>query len=214
MNNKSVMETLKDNSWDLHKKAERTSFMTNIFQGDLDVSSLLQYLEQLYFIHSVLDILLEQAMVETSPISDTINKEQFQAARLLSDMKCHGVSPDPVSILPATAEFIETMKSSVIKSDTALLGFHYVFEGSKMGGMIISKALINTCDWLSDECLSYFNPYGDDLFSNWMTFAQTVNKMDLNQDEVEEACRAARVTFKALIQITSNISNNRIGQVF
>lgn len=73
-------------------------------------------------------------------------------------------------------------------------GALYVMEGSTLGGKIISQMIAKQLG-IKDKGLSFFQSYGEDLSSMWLSFKQTLDQQADTPAERERVIAAAYDTF-------------------
>lgn len=75
-----------------------------------------------------------------------------------------------------------------------LVGIMYVMEGSMMGGLLISKALLQ-CKALELPTQEFFNRNVQDTLAHWQNFKTEVEKISFTEEEIDIAVKAANNAF-------------------
>lgn len=82
----------------------------------------------------------------------------------------------------------------VIEDHLQAFGALYVMEGSILGGVIISRMIVQQLG--INQGLSFFQSYGKHLQTMWATFKLTLNRQAENEADAERVIAAANSTFQ------------------
>lgn len=157
-----ITETLKKETKALHDKLEFNPLSIQLQKGLITQDTYRDLLVKYYQIH----LGLEKKLSEYPKLQ---MEKRERLTLLQRDL-------DSLSVDISKIPLIETFD---ISSLSHAYGVLYVFEGSRMGGMMISKQLIQTNPSIT---IHYFNGYGEQTIPNFMQF-----KQDLDHSNLDEA---------------------------
>ena len=130
------------------------------------------------------DRIVTQAQFKCSRISDDV--------AFLDESRLRGFT-GTVPLVPAAIEAQDYIAELAEDRPLALLGFHYVLEGSTNGNHFLAKGLRKALG-LEDRGVSYLDPYGKDQRRKWSQFKVDMDAAGFDESEVEiikaSACRA------------------------
>ena len=135
----TVMERLRAETADLHSSAEGKDFQRRMVKGELTRDDYARWLGQMLLVHRALEAPLRALM--GSPAFAALREEQLQEPYLLEDLDALGQDPAAVTPLPATAALVASIERAATETPLALLGYHYVLEGSNNGNRYIVRQL-------------------------------------------------------------------------
>ena len=124
---------------------------------------------------------------------------------LEEDLRSLGVTIGNVSPLPAAKRLMATIEMARAERPIALLGMHYVLEGSTNGGRFIAKALRQAYQFEGDAGTKYYDPYGDNQRVLWASYKQEFDAMEVSEDERDAMVAAARDVFRAMSEIGDDL---------
>lgn len=192
----TIMERLKSATKPDHDSAEGHRFQAALANGRLKKEQYVQYLEQLYLIHSSLEGKLREKIQAGLIPAQVVTEEQMQERFLLHDLTYFEVNMENLPILKATAQMIEYIDTISSTEPYALLGMHYVLLGSKHGGKFIAHNISKTYGLQTIGAL-YFDPYGSEFMELWLSFKASMNDLSLSQDQEAKILEAAGKTFRS-----------------
>lgn len=196
-----IMMRLREETMQLHKETESGQFQTEIMSGRLPLDSYVDLLEQLFLVHRSLELHLGRLAATHTPFRQVIHERQFQESNLRMDLLHFGRDPNRARVLPATQSFIDWIGATAAANAIALLGVHYVFEGSKNGGRFIARAVQRAYSLAGGQGLSYLDPYGDEQQMHWQEFKESMGRIDLTDGECDTIVAAAKETFGGILRI-------------
>jgi heme oxygenase len=199
-----LMNLLKDSTAVLHRQSEGNVFQQSLLKGVLERELYVRYLGQLYIIHRLLEFLLCKFRNDAI-FKDVLFEHQFQADFLLRDLEFFNVQAGEQTPVAATAAFLETIFAVAAEDQVGLLGFHYVLWGSKHGGRLLSRSIKKSYGLDDTKGYSYFTPYGDQFFTYWKTFSDSMNSLALSDSQKDGVLRAAAAVFPAVQQIGNEL---------
>ncbi len=150
---KMIRDRLKVLTKPFHDELEVNSFGKKIFEKSISKEEFCDFLNRFYAILAP----IEEAFVA--------HKDEFAKYGLNVDerLKCHIIKSDLESL--GCTPTNKRVASVELNNFSALVSAMYVFEGSTMGGMMISKEL--------QACgipFGYFLPYGERTMPMWQGF--------------------------------------------
>lgn len=201
---KTLMEHLKDNTKTMHDSAESSEFQGHLANGRLPAEAYVSYLEQLYLVHKFLEDEIRKHCESGASFSGVVSDEQLQVPFLKRDIEHFGRDVQKIKPVPATTEVIEEMKKLSHDCPVALLGMHYVLLGSKHGGKFIAKSCQEKYH-LQDAGALYFDPYGQNFMPLWKAFKESMNKLSVNDVELNTTSESAGKMFSAVGNIGAQL---------
>jgi heme oxygenase len=199
MDNTGLMEKLKDSTRAMHDSAEGSQFQGRLANGALPRQLYIDYLEQLYLVHSK----LEQAIRKTAgdKTKNIVSDDQLQEPFLRQDLESFGKSVQEIKPLSATSKLLSQIDELAKTCPVALLGMHYVLLGSKHGGKFVAKTCQDSYNLVDGKGALYFDPYGPNFMPIWKTFKESMNDLPLEDGEIDKVCSAAGQMFNSIGEI-------------
>jgi heme oxygenase len=203
-----IMDRLKEGTKSLHDAAEGHAFQRTLFAGQLSRVSYADYLGQMYCLYAALEDALRQAQTHRPEISTVVKPHNLRQDDLTSDLAHFGLDPTKVSPLPATRALIDAIKDTRSTNPLALLGMHYVLEGSNNGNHYIAKNIRKAYD-LDDAGARFLDPYGEGQRSRWAEYKQALGAVNLTEAESDALLAAAQEMFRAIGRISQELDAAR-----
>lgn len=197
----NIMTRLREETMPLHKETESGSFQVDLLSGRLPLDSYTDLLEQLLLAHRALERNLGRMAESHAAFRQVIHERQFQERNLTKDLLHFARDPNRARALPATQSFIDWIEETARSMPMALLGIHYVLEGSKNGGRFIAKAIRRAYSLAAGAGTCYLDPHGDDQQTFWQEFKTSMNRVDLTGAEADSIVEAAKETFRGIVRI-------------
>lgn len=194
---RSIMQCLKEETQTLHTEAERQPFQQALLAGTLPRDTYADSLEQLYLVHRTLEAALRRHAPTVPAIASVVREYQFQEIALRSDLACFGRAVEPVEALPPVRAFLDEIEATSASNPVALLGYHYVLEGSKNGLKFLADR-VRKAYQLDGAGTAYLDPYGSEMRSRWAQFRQDMDAVGFAPDESRRIIRAACSAFEHL----------------
>jgi heme oxygenase len=163
-----------------HQQLEK--MLLQRLRGMYTVNDYLHLIQNFYCYFAALEERIK-LYVGTSELPDY--QERRKSASLENDvLSLGGVLPEkvPALLLP------------MIENQLQAFGALYVMEGSTLGGLIISQMIKKQLN-ISDNHLSFFRSYGDQLVPMWNSFKLILDKQPETKAEDEIVIAAADATF-------------------
>ena len=136
----TIMTRLREETRDLHASAEGKAFQRRMLSGELSREEYVAWLGQMLLVHRALEAHLRR-LWQTDPAFAALREEQFQEPYLLADLAALDDASGGHAPLAATAALIADIERAAVETPLALLGHHYVLEGSNNGNRYIVRRL-------------------------------------------------------------------------
>jgi heme oxygenase len=194
-----VAGSLRDQTAEHHKRAERSEFQRLLLAGRLPVTGYIGWLEQMLCVYRPLEAHLASGnRAGRYPGVDVEAwKRTPQLERDLAHFGRDTAAPSPV---PATGALVEQMGKWADGSTPALLGVLYVLEGSTNGSRYIAKSLRKAYDLAGEAGLAFMDPYGEQQSERWLEFKRQL-EASASTGDLDGLIVAARGTFDAVTEI-------------
>lgn len=196
-----IMIQLRDSTQVLHDATENGEFNRALVQGKLPLDLYIECLGQLFLIHRCLEGGLRRHHENIPAIGAVMRDYQLQEPYLRNDLAYFGRNPEQIQPLGATTAFIAQIERASAATPVALLGMHYVFEGSNNGSKFISIAVRRAYGLAGNDGTHYLDPYGDQQREYWATFKADMNAQVFSADEGAAVVRGATATFEAVMRL-------------
>lgn len=201
----SVMERLKVSTQSLHTAAEHHPVQRALFKGRLPRAGYVAMLEQLFLVHRSLEFAL-RALLEARPgLASIVEAWQFQEPYLREDLAFFGVDVETIEELPATVSLRAAIKRASNESPLAVLGMHYVVEGSNNGSRYSAMAVRQAYGLEAGRGDRYLDPYGDAQRDRWQAFKTAMNATAFDAKDVEALLLGAGVMFDGIARMSDDL---------
>jgi heme oxygenase len=177
--------------------------------GRRPIESYADLLQQLLHVHRALETHLRLHAETNASIGQVVREAQFQEQHLLEDLRSLDREPDSSPPLPASRALIDEIHATAGRCPVALLGIHYVFEGSKNGGRFIAAALRRGYRLEGSDGLRYLDPHGDAQPALWREFKEVMESIDLTVEDQDAIVGAAMMTFRGIMGIHQELHSRR-----
>ena len=191
----TVMERLRAETADLHSSAEGKDFQRRMVKGELTRDDYARWLGQMLLVHRALEAPLRALM--GSPAFAALREEQLQEPYLLEDLDALGQDPAAMTPLPATAALVASIERAAAETPLALLGYHYVLEGSNNGNRYIVRQLAPALG-LNGHGQRYLDPYGAEQPAKWAQFKRDMDAVGFAPADADVLVAAAREMFSGI----------------
>ena len=203
----TTMDLLREGTADLHRKAETQPFQISLVRGTVTREQYADWLSQMHWIHERLERHLLALRQRDARCASLVRDDLLMAPRLTADLRALGVEPGAGPALPSTARFLGWLDATAASDPLALLGVHYVLEGSKNGNSFIARSLAKA--WAGQAqargTMNYLDPHGDAQRPLWQEFKSAMNALELGTSEQARLLDAARATFAAVADLASEL---------
>lgn len=201
-----VTQRLKEETAEHHKAAERHPFQQALLRGAVSREAYADYLGQMLLLHAALESRLRAAAPRTPAIRRVVKDFQHQEPYLRRDLAFFGVDPGLITPTPHTKSFIATLDRVAAERPLALIGYHYVLEGSNNGSKYIAKAIRRTFSLSGQDGTAYLDPYGEDQIPRWQQFKADLEASGLTEADGDVLVAAAAEMFEAIGRISGDLT--------
>src|SRR5690606_37846418 len=123
-------------------------------------------------------------------VAAAVSPEQFQEDYLLQDLAHLGRDPEAVRPTQAAAALVADIQATARREPVALLGYHYVLEGSNNGSRFIAKAVRRAYDLGEGPGTMYLDPYGERQRETWARFKAAMDAAAFPPDQADAIVEA------------------------
>jgi heme oxygenase len=195
---------LKEGTQKLHDQAESGNFQVRMVNGELARQEFASFLGQMHHIHETLDPALTAAAASDDRVASIFQEAHLRLGRVQQDLK-DLEAPEIADPLPATTKFLDYVKTMEATSPASLIGVLYVKEGATNGNKFVAKKLRETMELGPDMAMGYLDPHGKDQRKRWNAFKETLNELNLTEDEQSDCVAVAQETFQMVMDISKQI---------
>ena len=195
---------LKEGTQSLHDQAESGNFQIRMVNGELARLEFASFLGQMRHIHATLDPALQAAAAVDERVDMIFNESHLRLGRIDQDLADldHTELEEP---LPATRHFLEHLNEMSEHKPASLIGVLYAKEGATNGNKIVAKRLRDSMGLDPDMAMGYLDPHGKDQRRCWTAFKETLNELDLTDEEQQDCVVVAQETFRMVMDISKQI---------
>lgn len=197
----TVMERLRAETADLHSSAEGKDFQKRMVKGELTREDYARWLGQMLLVHRALEAPLRGLLLAGNPAFAALREEQMQEPYLLEDLDALGQDPRSFTPLAATAAMVAAIEQRAKETPLALLGYHYVLEGSNNGNRYIARKLVPALG-LNGQGHRYLDPYGAEQPAKWAQFKRDMDAVGFSPEDADLLVTAAREMFTGIGEIS------------
>jgi len=201
----SIINRLRSSTGALHQQAETQPFLKALVSGALPQAHFVHWLSQLYLVHRSLERCLHRARKRSRPVASVVREWQYKQPHLQVDLARFGVEVRSIKPKPATQRVMQRITQAAATNSVALLGYHYVLEGSTNGGKIVAKLVQKNYGLEPGPGLCYLDAYGPEQRNRWREFVQNMEAIPLPQGDAEQIVASAKDAFLAVIDISSEL---------
>jgi heme oxygenase len=204
-----IMDQLREGTRALHDAAEGHEFQRLMFAGRLPREAYAAYLGQMACAYGALEHALSEARSVEARIAAVVQPHHLRTEDLQEDLEHFAVKTAEIKPNEATQELINRIKAVAQDRPLALLGMHYVLEGSNNGNHFIAKN-IRKAYGLTEAGTRFLDPYGDAQRQRWAEYKQAMSELDLTADECDTMLAAAQDMFRAIGQISEALHRDAV----
>lgn len=195
------MDRLRNETLAEHKAAESHSLQRALAQGTLPRTLYVRHLAQLRHVHAALDAALRSLAPSTAAIGSVLRPEQLQTPYLDEDLAFLGATEKDREPLPATVRVIAAIGRMAELNPVAVLGFHYVLEGSNNGSKFLARVVQRAYALAPGPGTRYMDPYGERQRELWAQFKTDMNGVAFSTADADTLVSAAKTMFAAISAI-------------
>ena len=184
----TLLTRLRAETSSAHEAIEQALALTD---PTLTLIKYLHRIKQFYSFYKPLESRLLDLSREIYPWLDIRNRQKI--AFLEADLKSMGQAientGEPITMCPALPQ---------LNNPAECFGCLYVLEGATLGGVVISKHILNTLGVTPETGGLFFNGYGQRTGEMWREFRVAMSVFDAQTHQQEQVIVAARATFDTL----------------
>jgi heme oxygenase len=204
----SVMQRLRDETAEHHRRAEAKPLEQMLINGRPDVRAYTALLSQRLVLHTALESHVERLAARDTRVRDIVPPTLFQRDNLLRDLAHFGLAEGgrAALALPATVQLVAEIERTAADEPLALLGYYYVLEGSKNGARFIAQRIGPLLGLASGAPgLLYFDPHGPAQRELWQSFKQRMDAAGFAGSEIDGMVATAQRMFDGIAALDDEI---------
>ncbi|MGO8878990.1 MAG: biliverdin-producing heme oxygenase [Desulfomonilaceae bacterium] len=182
------MQRLRESIMPLHDEAEKSGPLSVIPEKTVTLEEYAKILERLYGFVSIAENVIRQQV----QISSLDYRKRTRLDHLVKDLIFLGNTRKSLNRIPVCRDI------SAIRNVPQGLGILYLFEGSRLGGLVLSKALKEHFGFQNFQGYSYFASNGVDVPAMWASFKDFMENYVQTQGGGDEIIVAAKNGFASL----------------
>ena len=196
----SLAERLRQSTKERHDAVERVALFRALRAGELPRTSLVSYLRGLTIVHAGLETALSRRFGASY---GPWRAGSTRVDDLMATLEAAGATgmPDVPRAVDAALAWADTV---MLESERgpALLGMHYVLEGSQLGGHVLRDRVAGALG-VAPERVTYYRGDAALLGPRWEAYRADLNAMGLDGDEQEVLIEAAHVAYDGVEAVAS-----------
>lgn len=201
----NIMDLLKERTAEHHRRAEQQPLQQALVRGHASREQYIRWLGQMMHVHTALEVAIE-ARAEAEPRLRVVTSDQHGRARLASDLRALGSAPESAVASAPALKLMHAIRVLAADLPVALLGHHYVLEGSKNGNRYIAMAMRRGLGLSPGQGDTYLDPYGEQQRTKWQEFRAAMGAQLYTEPEREAVIRAAGAMFDGISEICAAIA--------
>lgn len=202
----TLRSRLRDDTRKQHQDAENRPVEQAMATGKLTAEQYVEVLAQRYLLHTALETLLDDLARQQPQTQPLIGEDHKLGPVARADLIRFGIDPDEIQPLHATSETLDWLFSLATRNAIALIGPHYVFEGSKNGARFIRRGLLRVWGEEHAKRLCYLDPHGEQQPALWKQFAAQLDALKLDKSQEDEIVNAAAGMFDGIAKIDDQLA--------
>lgn len=204
-----VAAVLRESTSEHHDRAERQELQRRLVRGEVGREVYAAWLEQMLVVHRALEARLRELAARDDLPFDVpdvlLGPDREKVPELEEDLRVLGHDPEAAEAMPAARALCTDFERWARDEPAALLGVHYVLEGSTNGGRFIAKGIRRGLGLENGGGTAYLDPYGDRQKELWAEFKEGLRALPVNGDRLDAMVAAARRTFDATGEIGADV---------
>lgn len=200
-----VMERLKTSTQPQHDAAEHHPVQRALFKGRLPREGYVEMLGQLFLVHRALEESLRALLGARPALRSIVQDWQFQEPYLRDDLSFFGFASESIAPMPATVALLATIDRATRETPLAILGMHYVVEGSNNGSRYSAMAVRKAYGLPAGKGDRYLDPYGESQRERWAGFKTAMNASSFSEREAEELLLGAGAMFDGIARMSDDL---------
>lgn len=203
-----IMDRLRAETLAHHQRAESHPWQRAMAKGRLTQKQYAMWLGQMLHVHNALESALAHASRTNLHISGVVDPVQFQVPHVNDDLTYYGGDPLTGTLLPSVTAAVDTINRTAAANTTALLGLHYVIEGSKNGGRFIVRALRRAYNLAPGRGDRSMDPYGEQQPAIWAKFKTDMNARGFDTPTCDTIIASAGDMFDAFYAVSEDLAKH------
>lgn len=199
-----IMERLRAETAERHKRAEEHRFQRTLLSGRLTREQYAAWLGQMLVVHRALESAIDGVRPACAALG-VVTDAQRHSRNLEADLRSLGAEPPAVEPLAGAAWLCGRIERAAREEPIALLGMHYVLEGSMNGNKFIAMAVRKGMDVRPGEGDRYLDPYGEGQRAVWAAWKAEMGERAFTPSEVDAMVRAACDMFDGVSKISEDL---------
>ena len=200
----TIMERLKAETQPMHDSAEGKALQKALLSGRVSREAYAAWLGQMLVVHRAVERPLRDLRSRDARVARVVRDEQFQEQYLTDDLAALGAKAAPPT--PGVAAFVEEIARSAAEAPIAVLGMHYVLEGSNNGNRFIAMAVRKGLGLAPGRGDRYLDPYGERQRPLWQQFKDDMNACEFTPTEQERMIAGARAMFAGIARLSDDLA--------
>lgn len=186
----SFMQTLRDSIMPLHDEAEKLGPLHKIPDKSVTLEDYKKILERLYGFVSVAEDVIQTKMNDQCVALDYESRKR--KGHLEKDLMFLGSPKSSLTQIPRCNDITH------VGTFPDALGCLYLFEGSRLGGLVLSKALREQFGFKDYQGYAYFGSNGSEVPSMWASFKDFTETYVKSNGGGDDIINSAKEGFAAL----------------
>ncbi|MEM7227498.1 MAG: biliverdin-producing heme oxygenase [Planctomycetota bacterium] len=191
---------LKESSAEAHRTIEQRPLQQQLAKGVIAEPTFSAYLQQVGRMHDAIETHLDRLIATRPEIAPLLGDDMRHSTRLSEAF------PQPPANVVATTDALRCLERICDTTPAAILGAHYVLEGSMNGNRFIIRGLAHAPHLAGHPALAYFTPYGDEQPARWAAFKTCLDGLSLTDTEADAIVRTAWQVFDDLTRISDAVA--------
>lgn len=190
-----VMDRLRNETAALHASAEGKAIQQAMVRGAVTREAYIAWMREMLHLHVGLERALRDLRASDARVRELVSDDQFRAGDIREDLVSFGTSADDgAAPRPATKSGI----GAIERGGLAVLGMHYVLEGSLNGNRFIAKAIRGSMRLPDGRGTKHLDPYGEAQREKWAAFKRTMDAQAWTPAEQDTLVEGAKAMFGAI----------------
>ncbi|MGE3840564.1 MAG: biliverdin-producing heme oxygenase [Vicinamibacterales bacterium] len=199
------MDRLRAETLAEHKAAESHPLQRALALGTLPRALYVRHLAQLRHVHAALDSALQSLAPVHAAIGTVLRPEHLQTSYLDDDLAYLGATAEERAVVSATVRLVEAIDRMAEGDPLAILGYHYVLEGSNNGSKFLARVVQRAYDLPPGRGTRYMDPYGDRQKEVWAQFKTDMNAVGFSTEQADALVASAKVMFGAIAEMGDDL---------
>lgn len=201
-----VMERLRAETSERHKRAEEHQFQRSLLSGKLSRAEYARWLGQMWIVHRELERAIESAKT-TEPRLTLAAEGHKHSESLEKDLATIGAVPADLRTMPGAEWVCGRIAAHAKNAPLNLLGMNYVLEGSMNGNRYIAIAVRRGLGFEPGQADRYLDPYGERQRPVWAEYKAAMSEKTFSVAEIDAMVAAAAEMFDGVAKISDDLAD-------